>query len=126
MRSVLRSLAPLLALALTACPGDDDVLRACPAITCPIGYVMNADCQCIATQCQPSVAKSSPYYDRFEATSLRNGCQTDRDCVSGGCSSEMCAAEGGVSTCELLPEQPAGSCGCFEGQCQWIRCGGGV
>ena len=108
-----------IAVSLTACPQTTTV---CPAIGCPPGYVQNPDCQCVASNCETTVATSSPFYDRFEATSLRNRCDTDRDCVVGGCSSEMCAAESGISTCEGLPEGPEGNCGCYRGQCQWITC----
>lgn len=107
------------ALALTACP---DPVTVCTAIACPPGYVKNPDCQCVASNCETTVATTDPLHSRFEATSLRNACATDRDCIVGGCSSEMCAAESGISTCEGLPRGPGGSCGCFEGQCQWIRC----
>jgi eight-cysteine-cluster-containing protein len=75
----------------------------------------------VEVECRTTVDPSDFYYDRFEGTHLRNDCLTDRDCVVGGCSAEICAAEGGVSTCEGLPYGPEGSCGCVDLQCQWAE-----
>jgi eight-cysteine-cluster-containing protein len=72
--------------------------------------------------CSPTVTAADPYYGRFEGIAFLNNCLTDQDCVVGGCSSEICAAEVAFSTCEVLPYMPAGSCGCLNGQCVWNDC----
>ena len=76
--------------------------------------------------CVAEVDPSDRYYDRFEGTHLDNSCDSDSDCIVGGCSGEVCAAEGAFTTCEGLSSQPSGSCGCVEGQCIWAvgSCGG--
>lgn len=72
------------------------------------------------TECKrPTVTKAHPMYDRFEAPSFKNDCTTDKDCMVGGCSGEVCAAEGVITTCEVLAEHPSGGCGCLAGKCQW-------
>lgn len=71
---------------------------------------------------KPAVPATHPLFGRFEGTSFPNDCTADADCHTGGCSSEVCSADGGVvSTCEALPVSlPAGTaCGCVESQCQW-------
>ena len=76
------------------------------------------DCE----QCEPTVATTDQYYDRFEGTSFANECESDEDCVIGGCSGEVCAAESVFTTCEVLPYGPTGNCGCLDGYCQWYSC----
>jgi eight-cysteine-cluster-containing protein len=72
--------------------------------------------------CEPAVDTDDPYYERFEGISLDNSCETDDDCIVEGCSSEVCAAEPAITTCESLPYQPEGGCLCVEGVCQWTTC----
>jgi eight-cysteine-cluster-containing protein len=72
-----------------------------------------------------AVEASHPQYERVEGTSFQNGCQQDDQCFVGGCSSEVCSAEEGVSsTCEApaagWPISGA-SCGCVSNQCVWYR-----
>jgi eight-cysteine-cluster-containing protein len=68
---------------------------------------------------EPSVSPRDPMYDRYEGTEYVNNCRADADCVTGGCSGEVCTAEPGIATtCELVPPAP-GACGCVAGQCQW-------
>jgi eight-cysteine-cluster-containing protein len=76
-----------------------------------------------------AVAASDPLHARVEGTSFQNACQSDGQCFVGGCSSEICTAEEGVSgTCEMpaagFPSKGA-SCGCVAGQCVWYRAGAG-
>jgi len=51
-------------------------------------------------------------------------CETDADCVAGGCGGELCynsASGNGISTCECsTPTGPTG-CGCVAGQCAWYN-----
>lgn len=67
----------------------------------------------------PSVDEDNPRFGRFEAPDADNACTTDLDCVVGGCSGEVCAAEPLASTCEVVEPLPAGECGCVDGACQW-------
>ncbi len=52
-------------------------------------------------------------------------CQTDNDCITGGCSGTICQskdAEPIMTTCEYLPEYACykqTSCSCINGNCQW-------
>jgi len=79
--------------------------------------------QCVDDcQCGPTVDPSNAYYGRFEGIGFQNSCATDADCMVGGCSGEVCAAEPVFSTCEVLPTMPNGSCGCHNGQCVWNDC----
>jgi len=77
----------------------------------------------------PLVPQSHSLYARLEGAQAQNACQTDAQCVKGGCSSEVCAAEQVTSTCELpadgWPIQNAG-CGCVSGQCLWFSTDGRV
>lgn len=71
----------------------------------------------------PLVSESHPLYARLEAPFANNDCQADVDCLSSGCASEVCSADGVVTHCAAdegpLPVQSA-SCGCVEGQCRWF------
>lgn len=67
----------------------------------------------------PAVDPNDSYYGRFEGISFDNTCTTSADCVVGGCSGEVCAAEGAFTTCELLPYLPGGDCGCVNNTCVW-------
>jgi eight-cysteine-cluster-containing protein len=71
----------------------------------------------------PAVPPGSPHYDLFEGTSYKNDCTADKDCHAGGCSHEVCSAEGHVmSPCIVHPDQPRdATCGCVSGQCIWYR-----
>ncbi len=69
----------------------------------------------------PLLAPGSENYDRFEGTSFQNACGSDSDCVTGGCSGEVCAAEPVTSTCDVQPTKPAGKCGCVDGLCVWYK-----
>jgi hypothetical protein len=76
-----------------------------------------------------AVPSSHPQYERVEGTSFQNGCSGDGQCFVGGCSSEVCSAEEGVSsTCEApaagWPTTGA-TCGCVRGQCIWYKAGTG-
>jgi len=62
-----------------------------------------------------------------------NFCMTAADCMTGGCSGQLCIAktnaDGGITTCEWREEyscyKPEG-CGCVENRCAWsaetLRC----
>ena len=72
------------------------------------------------------VPTSHPLYERFEAPSATNTCKGDGACVRSGCSSEVCAAEELMSSCEVLAVQiPASAaCGCVAGECAWFSTDG--
>jgi eight-cysteine-cluster-containing protein len=97
----------------TECRSDAD---------CGEGHVCIAGA-CVEASCEraPTVSPRDRYYERFEGIGLANRCATDADCVVGGCSSEVCAAEGAATTCEGLPYGPEGGCGCVAGECVWHR-----
>ena len=51
-----------------------------------------------------------------------HSCETDADCVAGGCGGELChnpAMGGGISTCECTAPTGPDGCGCIAGQCAW-------
>lgn len=71
----------------------------------------------------PMIAPDNPHYSRVEGTTFENACQTDADCFTGGCSSEVCSATEGVSSTCIAPADgwptAGGACGCVAGQCRW-------
>lgn len=55
-------------------------------------------------------------------------CAQDSDCATGGCSGQLCGlkdeVEKSITTCEAREYYKCyqlTSCGCFEGQCQWLE-----
>lgn len=68
----------------------------------------------------PSLDENDANFDRFEGTGFDNACATDSDCIVGGCSDEVCAAEAVGTTCEAFDVPDLGSCGCHEGECLWL------
>lgn len=74
-----------------------------------------------------SIPASHPLYGRVEGTSFQNACQADSQCFAGGCSSEICTAEQGVSgTCEAPADgwpTTGSTCGCVQGSCVWYKAG---
>lgn len=94
---------------------------ACPPVLCELycedGFDVDANgceiCQC--KQPERNVASGMCIKNSFDS------CNSDADCVSGGCGGELCfnpAFGGGFSTCECV--QPSGvSCGCVNGKCAW-------
>ncbi|EDQ90607.1 uncharacterized protein MONBRDRAFT_31826 [Monosiga brevicollis MX1] len=84
--------------------------------------VMDPACPLCGGRCVPidvCYDEDHPYYERFEAPSADNKCETAADCVVSGCSGEVCAAEDVATTCELLDFRPAGACSCVDNQCVW-------
>ncbi len=67
--------------------------------------------------CEATVSKDDPLYDRFEGTGFDNACSGDGECVVGGCGGEVCAAESVATTCELLDHEPSGECVCVQDTC---------
>ena len=64
--------------------------------------------------------------DDFCGTSTEAVCQVNSDCVTGGCSGQICQGvneEGTITTCEALACYNAKKynvqCGCFNEKCQW-------
>jgi eight-cysteine-cluster-containing protein len=72
-----------------------------------------------------AVPASHPHHARVEGVDFQNACQDDSGCFVGGCSSEVCSAEEGVSsTCEMPADgwpSAGASCGCVQGECVWYR-----
>lgn len=104
----------VLALAATACdkqrpPGDDGGTPPGDGGEPPITR-------------KAAVPADHALFDRFEGTGFDNACNADTDCLTGGCSGEVCSASREVvTTCEVLPVTlPQGtSCGCVQAQCIW-------
>ena len=118
-RLKLALLCGVLVLCSMAC--DDD--ETCGSLPCPAGLERGIDCECVPTRiCSATVDASHQLFERFEGTGFSNDCGADTGCVVGGCSNEVCAAEAVITTCELLPETPSGSCQCVDGQCIWSLC----
>jgi len=92
------------------------------AILFVVVVIANCSDNMFIEACDGTVDPNSPFFDRFEATGFANSCVTDADCLIGGCSSEVCAAEPVATSCDSLPEHPSGSCGCIAGQCIWNEC----
>ena len=76
----------------------------------------------------PLVPKDHDQYSQVEGKSFDNSCNADADCHVGGCSSEICSAEPGVTSPCIMPAEgwasAGGSCGCLEGTCRWYSEGG--
>jgi eight-cysteine-cluster-containing protein len=134
MRSVSHALALLFLLTACACPQPSTTEE--PAATSPELAPGTQPAPAPSTTPAPSagaartpaVAASDPLYSRVEGTTFQNACQADNQCFVGGCSSEICTAEEGVSgTCEMpatgFPSKGA-TCGCVAGQCIWYRAAG--
>ncbi len=79
------------------------------------------------------ITQDNPEYDRYEGPRVDNACVTDADCFEnfqgiglggGGFFGEVCAAVNAfsfvVDESELLSPLPTGTCGCYQGQCQWL------
>lgn len=55
------------------------------------------------------------------------GCVTDNDCITGGCSGTICQSKDSepiFTTCEYLPEYACYKetrCGCVNGKCGWDK-----
>lgn len=77
----------------------------------------------------PSIPSNHPLLARVEGISFQNACQQDSQCFVGGCSSEICTAEQGVSgTCEAPADgwpTTGSACGCVQGQCVWYGAASG-
>ncbi len=91
-------------------------------LTAANGNFCNKDLSPNDATCKPTVPETDKYFDRWEGTDSNNVCQRDSDCVVSGCGLEVCATDLVVTTCELLPRKPQGSCGCLQGECQWHQC----
>jgi eight-cysteine-cluster-containing protein len=63
----------------------------------------------------------------FCGSSTHAECETDDECVAGGCSGQLCGHEDEdlISTCEWRAcyetDRPGLACGCYDGECQWSR-----
>lgn len=119
----------MMLLALTACmgaasPAPDPVAPVPAAAVTPVS----------APQVAPAEAPSSAIFtprtiyracrDRVELPEAAAECTSDADCVSAGCSKEVCttksAAASLTTTCEVQDcFAVLDTCGCTEGVCAW-------
>jgi eight-cysteine-cluster-containing protein len=71
----------------------------------------------------PAVKADHALYARVEGTNFKNACTKDQECMKGGCSAEVCAAEEVNSTCEMpadgFPQGASALCGCVKSDCIW-------
>ena len=61
-------------------------------------------------------------YTNTVQTMATSECFFDSDCITTGCSSEICASEEMASACVYVPEYECNqyrSCGCVAGTCAW-------
>lgn len=61
-----------------------------------------------------------------DSNGYEDECESDSDCMTTGCSNELCSVEEDVSTCEWRDEyvcysRPFAHCGCQDGACDWER-----
>lgn len=70
-----------------------------------------------------AVAGDHPLHDRVEGIAFANGCQTDKECFTGGCGAEICSANvDATSSCDVQEWPTKGAtCGCVAGECLWYR-----
>ncbi|ACY14468.1 eight-cysteine-cluster domain-containing protein [Haliangium ochraceum] len=70
-----------------------------------------------------AVTEDAQLYSRVEGTNVNNACTTDADCMTSGCSKEVCAAEEVMTDCSVLewPQGEASVCGCVENTCAWYK-----
>ena len=76
----------------------------------------------------PAVPEDHGQYAQVEGEEFENDCESDADCHVGGCSSEVCSAEEGITTMCVVPDDGWASqgadCGCLQGSCRWYKDGG--
>ena len=77
---------------------------------------------------EPGLYPASEDLGGFCGESTKGSCNTDEDCVSAGCSGQICQSideESLITTCEFLEcynqEFYGVSCGCVNNKCQWTR-----
>ncbi len=84
---------------------------------CTDGETKNADDSCNTCQCNGG---------QWSCTEMAcaTECTTDSDCITTGCSGQVCAPQAVITTCQYDPEyacynSPTTSCGCNNGSCGW-------
>jgi eight-cysteine-cluster-containing protein len=70
-----------------------------------------------------AVTAEAALFARVEGATASNDCAVDADCMSSGCSKEVCAAEEMMTACDVQewPQGDGASCGCVDKQCVWYR-----
>lgn len=131
----LRAAAPLLLLGVLACASSAPEVTPppvpAPAAAPPGGApaagaplpASGAEAAMDATGLTPEALYES-CRSRVEGREAAAECATDADCMSTGCSGEVCvtkeAAAGMATTCEMLKcFEVLDACGCVEGVCSW-------
>src|SRR5690606_13658979 len=91
---------------------------------CAAGFACNAAEVCLPPPgCTPGEPCPTVCYGQCVAPD-RVACSSDADCIVTGCSSQVCAAEDVITTCEWREEYACyapdyTSCGCQQGACGW-------
>ena len=108
MKAYMRVLLILPALLISGCLGQ-----------------VNADIKENATT---NLTGGSASLGGFCGLSTNGACENDSDCMTSGCSSQVCQSandEPAITTCEYREcydrETFAVECGCVSNQCQWRR-----
>lgn len=88
--------------------------------------VHSCTCSIEGMSCE-GLSKSNPV-NNIQDLSLGGQCQTDADCMTGGCSGQLCGLKDVVgdtiTTCEYRNDYAClkeTSCGCNDGICQWAN-----
>ncbi len=87
---------------------------------CDDGCTTYGDC---CDDYQSSCADRSPASGAC-VINTEDECETDADCVAGGCGGEVCfnpAESSGISTCGCTSPTGVGGCGCVAGKCSWYQ-----
>ncbi len=101
-----------------------NVLKQCPDYCS--GIAGNLGVKCISNKCSIVKVEQIPPPEGFCGTSTLGSCATSADCVSGGCSGQVCQSkdeESVITTCEFRDCYNAAAynlkCECFNNKCQW-------
>lgn len=97
-------------------------------IACPAGYDCALDrCGADESRCGPDSYGKCVKAEPAVPAPPAGYCETDADCMTGGCSGQLClskgqAEEGGITTCEWKDEYDCyvpNGCGCINNRCAW-------
>ncbi|MBS3170704.1 eight-cysteine-cluster domain-containing protein [Candidatus Woesearchaeota archaeon] len=78
----------------------------------------------LLSACAQEIAVETPINTEFCGTSTQGACENDNDCVTDGCSGQVCRTvneEAVFTTCEWLDcyEKNGIECKCVDNKCSW-------
>ncbi|HSB46695.1 MAG TPA: eight-cysteine-cluster domain-containing protein [Candidatus Bilamarchaeum sp.] len=110
-------------LTTEAAPSNTDY---CPTCTGTIAWTANITGYTGTVEVYYNGKKVFPDKAGFCGTSTQASCSSDSDCITGGCSGQVCQGkneEPVITTCEYRTCYSAAAfglkCGCMAGKCQW-------